>query len=300
MAAGHLARIVLIFLCVMVLIITAQSRVLLVQRFKSVRENTDLRINSHRRVRRGSVDSDMEQCAVLTAPWNEATGPVDSQEKLYRIRVHSMLEGSALRTVFPEQPLFRFIRRVYRCCQMGYHCGSVKGIQGRLHHGTDLEFILSQDVLSVAVIRAEMHLHLSNPQHLKVEPLILYLDKRKLPTRYHSRSRDGFEETKLDLLFFFQALQQTVGRVQGSPSLIHMRRVGGLTRPGATVEPQEMAQALQDTEDTAWGGGETASPLLEALELGFALHCWKSGKAVPCEANEVKLQHTPFITLSYR
>lgn len=140
MAAGRLTRIVLLCLGVTVLIMTAQSRALL-KRSKYVTENKNLRFYSHRRSRRGIVESDVEQCAVLTAPWDEATGPVNSQEQLLRIRVHSMSEGSALRTIFPEQPLFRFIRRVYRCCQMGYHCGSVKGIQGRLHHGRSNSFV---------------------------------------------------------------------------------------------------------------------------------------------------------------
>lgn len=135
MAAGRLARIVSLLLCVMVLLMTAQSRALRGQRSKSVIDNRGSRINTHRRSRRGSAESDLEQCTMLTAPWNEATGPVNIQEQLYRIRILSMSEDSALRTIFPEQPLFRFIRRVYRCCQMGYHCGSVKGIQGQLYHG---------------------------------------------------------------------------------------------------------------------------------------------------------------------
>lgn len=138
MAAGRLARIVLFCLSVAVVLLTAQSRALLGKRSKYITENRDSRINSPRRSRRGIVESDVEQCAVFTAPWIEATGPVNSQEQLYRIRVHSMSEGSTLRTIFPEQSLFRFIRRVYRCCQMGYHCGSVKGIQGRLHHGSSI------------------------------------------------------------------------------------------------------------------------------------------------------------------
>ncbi|KAL2092288.1 hypothetical protein ACEWY4_012086 [Coilia grayii] len=300
MATGLPARIVLLHLYVLVLLTTVQSRALRGVQTKSVSENGDLRITAHRRSRRGSADFDLEQCAALSIPWNEATGPVNTQEQFYRIRVHPMSEESAPRTIFPEQPLFRFIKRIYQCCQMGYHCGSVKGIQGRLKHGTGLEFILSQDVLSVSVIRAEMHLHLSNPQHLQVEPLILYLDKRSLPTRYNSWSSDGSVEMKLDLLFFFQALQQAVGGPQGGPRLINMRQVGGLTRPGATSEPWARAQALQEAEGTEWGGGENGSPLHEVIELGFTLRCRRGEEAVPCRASGVRLQHTPFITLSYR
>lgn len=48
---------------------------------------------------------------------------------------------------------------------------------------TDMEFLLSQDVLSVTVMRAEIHLRVLNPQHLNIEPVLSYMAKRKLPTR---------------------------------------------------------------------------------------------------------------------
>lgn len=133
MATGPFARIVLLLLYVMVLSTTVQSRAFLSAPMESVSENSNLRISAHKRPRRESVGLDTEQCALLTNPWIETTGPVNSQEPFYRIRVHPRSEENAPRTMFPEQSLFRFIKRIYQCCQMGYHCGSVKGIQGRLH-----------------------------------------------------------------------------------------------------------------------------------------------------------------------
>lgn len=48
---------------------------------------------------------------------------------------------------------------------------------------TDVEFLLTGDVLSLTVMRAELHLQLSNPQHLDIHPVLSALAKRDLPTR---------------------------------------------------------------------------------------------------------------------
>lgn len=48
---------------------------------------------------------------------------------------------------------------------------------------TDVEFLLTRDVWSLTVMRAELHLLLSNPQHLDIHPVLSALAKRDLPTR---------------------------------------------------------------------------------------------------------------------
>lgn len=73
------------------------------------------------------------QCEQLTAPWSDsqATSLSGDWSHLYRLKVLPMSKDLPQRLVFPEQQLFGFIRRVYRCCQMGHRCRGVKGLQGR-------------------------------------------------------------------------------------------------------------------------------------------------------------------------
>uniref|UniRef100_A0AAY4CXX5 Uncharacterized protein n=1 Tax=Denticeps clupeoides TaxID=299321 RepID=A0AAY4CXX5_9TELE len=247
---------------------------------------------AQRRPRRGGPEGrGSGHCAPLAAPWAESVGPAGDRGLSYRVRVLPGFGESRRRAVFIEQPLFRFVRRVYRCCQAGHRCGGVKGIQGRM--SGDMEFVLSDDVLAKAVTRAEIHLQLSNPLQLNVLPLLSYLE---LPTRYHLWPGDKVLQLKVDLLFLFQALQQVAGGARGGPSLIDIRRVGGLTRPGAT-KPQEWDLSLQNT---IWGEGDDRATLSPALELGLVLQCSSAGRPTPCESNGLKLMHTPFIALSYR
>ncbi|XP_030622947.1 uncharacterized protein LOC115806401 [Chanos chanos] len=259
-------------------------------------EDTTERTNQQRRFRRENPSTNSHHCALLSSPWLESNVPSKDRGLIYRLKVLPMSDGPR-RAVFPEQPLFRFVRRVYRCCQTGNRCENVKGIQGRLS-GSHIDFLLSEDVLSVTVVRAEIHLHISNPQQLNIQPLVPFLEKRKLPTRYSVGVKDTELEMRVDLLFLFRALQQATGGARGRPSLIDMRRAGGLSRPGAP-EPREWVRALQET--TPAEPGEVLGPLRSAVELGLALHCsGADATAVHCQSHGVQLLHTPFIALSYR
>lgn len=73
------------------------------------------------------------QCSQLTAPWtgSQPASAAADWSCVYRLKVAPMSEDGPQRPVFPQQPLFRFIRRVYRCCRLGHRCGGVKGLQGR-------------------------------------------------------------------------------------------------------------------------------------------------------------------------
>nr|XP_023696524.1 uncharacterized protein LOC111858736 [Paramormyrops kingsleyae] len=246
------------------------------------------------RWRRESIEMQREHCALLAAPWKETRGGGDRGHQ-YRLRILSLPEGGPRRAVFPEQTLFGFVRRVYRCCQMGFLCRSIKGIQGQLSADSEVEFLLSPDVLSATVTRAEVHLHISNPLHLRVEP---WLATHKRPTRYRVWAGHGKLELMLDLLFLFQGLQEAIGGTRGGSSLVDFRRVGGLARQsGAGLRVGQVGSSPQETDTGLWEG-----PLPWALELGLVLHCTREGggEAVPCENNGVHLLYTPFFAISYQ
>ncbi|KAF7694817.1 uncharacterized protein si:ch211-170d8.2 [Silurus meridionalis] len=239
---------------------------------------------------RMSESPEAGQCGQLTAPWTdtEVTSLSGDWSLMYRLKVLPMSKDGPHRLVFPEQPLFRFVRRVYRCCQMGHHCGGVKGLQGRQAAGSTVEFVLSEDVWSAPILRAEVHLHISNPHQLKVQPLLPWLEKRHLPTRYSVWWKDGMLEVKVDLLFLFQALQALRGK-RGGSSIMEIRHVAGL-------------HTLRAREAETQGGDWGLERLLQVpVDLGLALHCTTVdlNTSVACESYGVRLLHTPFITLSY-
>ncbi|XP_076859459.1 uncharacterized protein LOC143512720 [Brachyhypopomus gauderio] len=242
-----------------------------------------------------------QYCSLLSAPWTEINFPFATWSHLYRLKISPMSRDVPRRPVFPEQPLFRYVRRVYRCCQKGYRCGSVKGLQGRDVGGSNIEFLLSEDVLSATITRAEIHLHISNPENLNVHPLLPSLEKRHLPTRFQSWTWDRVLEVRVDLLFAFQTLQRVFSSRSTERQLLDIRRVGGLSR---ALEPQDITPALLKPATAAWGEGNEEwgeRPLQAALEMGLALHCSTTHtNTQPCESYGVRLLHTPFITVSYR
>uniref|UniRef100_UPI0037E92EF0 uncharacterized protein n=1 Tax=Semicossyphus pulcher TaxID=241346 RepID=UPI0037E92EF0 len=216
---------------------------------------------------------------------------------MLQLRVRPFSPGASQGLVFPGKHLFSFVRRVYRCCQEGLNCRSVKGIQGRLRGDTHVEFLLSRDISSLTVTRAELHLQLSNPQHLEIHPVLSYMAKRDLPTKYSLWSRGDTVELKVDLLFLFQSLQEAAGGTRGGPSLVNMRRVVFSSRVNRSGE-KPAPGALQDTDGDVWGDG--AASTLPPLELGLVLGCSQAGSGVSCRSGGVHLSHTPFIALYYR
>ncbi|XP_063753557.1 LOW QUALITY PROTEIN: uncharacterized protein si:ch211-170d8.2 [Eleginops maclovinus] len=199
--------------------------------------------------------------------------------------------------VFPGKSLFSFVRSVYHCCQEGRDCRSVKGIQGRLRGGTDVEFLFTREILSLSVIRAELHLQLSNPQHLDIHPVLLSLAKLGLPTRYSVWSRGNTVDLRVDLLFLFQSLQEAAGGAGGVPSLVNMRQVVFASMGYAPGE-KPTSGAQQDTASDVWGEG--AGSTRPALERGLVLGCSQAGSGVSCRTGGVHLSHTPFMALYYR
>ncbi|TRZ03246.1 hypothetical protein DNTS_012965, partial [Danionella cerebrum] len=164
---------------------------------------------------------------------------------------------------------------------------------------SNIEFRLSEDVLSAPLERAEVHFHFSNPQHLNIQPVLPSLEKRGFPTRYSVGIKDGIVELRVDLLTLFQALQMLIGGTSRGPSIIEMHRVRGLTRPGVVV-PKHTPPTVQDTVPVEWGD-EKEAPLQPTLELGLGLYCSLEDTVVhPCENYGVRLEHAPFIALTYR
>ncbi|CAJ1068123.1 uncharacterized protein si:ch211-170d8.2 [Xyrichtys novacula] len=267
---------------------------------KSAEESsgTTLRTDASRRWRRGAHRH--EQCAELAAPWLENTHqtPEDNPTVL-QLRLRPFSPGASRGLVFPGKHLFGFVRRIYRCCQEGPSCRSVKGIQGRLRGDTDVEFLLTRDNLSLAVTRAELHLQLSNPQHLEIHPVISSLAKQGLPTRYSLWSWGDTVELRVDLLLLFQSLQEAAGSARRTPSLANMRRA--VFSPGEDPSGEKAATlgALKDSDGDVWGDG-VANTLPPLLELGLVLSCSQAGSAASCRAGGVHLSHTPFIALYFR
>ncbi|XP_077457406.1 uncharacterized protein LOC144074717 [Stigmatopora argus] len=224
---------------------------------------------------RGAAEARRERCAELTASWQENSygNPRDNSTAV-RLVVRPLGAGISRGLVFPERPLFTFVRRVYRCCQDGLDCRSVKGLQGRFGRGSDVELLLTKEIFSLSIRRAELHLQLTNPQQIDVRPSLLSMAKSNLPTRFISKSHGTILELRVDLLFLFRGLQEVAGGPGGGHHLYAL----------------SSARGKSDLRDEAWG----------ELELALALGCSRAGVAVRCESSGVGLVHTPFVALYYR
>uniref|UniRef100_A0A3Q2XXB0 Uncharacterized LOC109510906 n=1 Tax=Hippocampus comes TaxID=109280 RepID=A0A3Q2XXB0_HIPCM len=220
------------------------------------------------RWRRGAAEAHRERCAELTAAWQESSNRNSRDNStVVRLSVKPLsASGPSGGLVFPEKPLFSFVRRVYRCCQDGLDCRSVKGLQGRLRRG------------KTVLRKAELHLQFANPQQVDIHPALLSLDKLSSLEGSHSNT----VELRVDLLFLFQRLQEAAGGLGRGRHLVNMRKV--------MLSPSHKKLAsvdLQDNGGDVWG------------ELGLALGCSRDGAGVLCESSGVGLLHAPFITLYY-
>lgn len=233
-----------------------------------------LRMDVLKRWRRGIADAHRERCAELITPWIENTQAPRGDATLLQLHVRPFSPRVSHGLLFPGKSLFSFVRRLYHCCQQKVHCRSVKGIQGRLRGEADVEFLLLREIASLTVTRAELHLQLANPQHVDIRPVLPFLEKRNLPTRYSSWMRGDVMEIRVDLQFLIKSLQEAAGGATSSgPSLVNMRRV---------------EKPLKDS-DVAGDGTATG------IELGLVLDCSPS-----CKSSSVHLSHAPFIALYYK
>uniref|UniRef100_A0A3P8VXF9 Uncharacterized protein n=1 Tax=Cynoglossus semilaevis TaxID=244447 RepID=A0A3P8VXF9_CYNSE len=232
--------------------------------------------SERRRWRRDSTeDTRRDRCAELGAAWMENARHAEEEEDTAMVlRLRGRLFSPADAS------------RVYQCCQGGGVCSSVKGIQGHV------EFLLSGDVLSLAVTRAELHLQIFNPLHLDVRPVLPSRAEDGLPTRYSLWSEGTRAELRVDLLFLLRGLQGAAGGTGagGGHSVVNMRRMAFIQKPASL--------ALQEARGQTRGGGVLTK--LPDLELGLVLSCSRGGAAVSCGSGSVQLSHTPFVALYYR
>ncbi|XP_008274963.1 uncharacterized protein LOC103353653 [Stegastes partitus] len=255
-----------------------------------------LRTDTSRRSR--AAETHRERCADFATHWQENTqqAPGDNGT-LFQLHVRPFSPGSSRGLIFPGKFLFSFVRRLYRCCQEGMKCRSVKGIQGRLRAGRDMEFILTREILSLTIRKAELHLQLSNPQHLDIRPLLPSMVKHNLPTRFNVVSRGDLVELKVDLLFLFQTLQEVAGGARQGASLVNIRRGSFFSSGDPTGEkPSSAAPKHSDNDEQEDGVANT----LPALDLGLILSCSQAGSEVSCGAGGVHLFHMPFVALYHR
>uniref|UniRef100_A0A3B5Q4P7 Uncharacterized protein n=1 Tax=Xiphophorus maculatus TaxID=8083 RepID=A0A3B5Q4P7_XIPMA len=211
-----------------------------------------LRTAGVRRWRRGvAAEAHGERCAEPGAAWLENERPAPERgSAVLQLRVRPFSPGPSRGLVFPGKSLFGFIRRVYRCCQEGVGCRSVKGIQSRLRGG--VEFVLTREILAATASRAELHLQLSNPRQKKTLPE--QTDPGcdvSLHCRYSVVSRGDAVELRVDLLFLFRLLQEAAG--DGGRGLVNdvilARDVGlvlGCSRAGSGVPCESGGVRLSD------------------------------------------------------
>ncbi|MED6271137.1 hypothetical protein CHARACLAT_017219 [Characodon lateralis] len=255
-----------------------------------------LRTDGVRRWRHGvDAAAHRKNCTELPAPWleNKQQAPEDGTTVL-QLSVRPFFPGASPDLFFPGKSLFNFIRRVYRCCKERLGCSSIKGIQGRLRGDASVEFVLTRGILSMTIMRAELHLRLSNPRHLDINPTVPFMVKHNFPTRYRLVSRGDAVELEVDLLFLFQHLQEAAGAGGQGHSLVNMQ----LGRPFSNKDltgGKTSSEILQDTNGTAWNDNRFI-----ALEVGLVLGCSRAGSGVPCESGGVHLSHAPFMAVYYR
>ncbi|XP_029016892.1 uncharacterized protein si:ch211-170d8.2 [Betta splendens] len=238
-----------------------------------------------------------QRCAELAAPWAENTqrAPEENATTL-QVRLRPFSTRASRGLVFPGKLLFGLVRQVYHCCQERLTCRSVKGIPGRFRGDTDVEFLLTKEALSLSVTRVELHLQFTNPQHLDIRPVLPFMEKRNLPSRYSLWSRGGSAELRVDLLFLLQELQEAAGGVRRGPDLVNLRRLVFSSR-GTPLGEQAAAFARQDTDGDSWGEGFDAWP---STDLGLVVGCSQAGSGVSCRTGGVHLSHIPFLALYYR
>ncbi|XP_069562758.1 uncharacterized protein [Brachyistius frenatus] len=255
------------------------------------------RVNLSRRWRRAMAGTHRERCAQIAAPWLENTQAPGDNATLVKLCIQPFSSAPSQDLVFPGKYLCSFIRRAYRCCHEGAKCRNVRGIQGRLTENADVELVLTTEILSLIIVRADLHLQLSNPHHLDIRPVLPNMAKDNLPTRYSLGSLDDTVDLRVDLLFLLKRLQKMTDGARPSTSLVNIWRVAFLSNGGPPGEKPSLG-ALQDTNGDMWR--DEVANMVPVLDLGLVLDCSKDGLEVSCGSGGVNLLHPPFMAVYYR
>ncbi|XP_069476502.1 uncharacterized protein [Ambystoma mexicanum] len=153
------------------------------------------------------------QCLHMSQPWSSGQHRLAELEDSapFRLRAHTAASGPP-RPTFPHQHLFHYIKNIYRCCKLGFACRKIKGLQGRVVlEGPlkNLDFYVDPQTLELSVQRAELHLEVSNPDHVAVVPVL------KIPgfssSSHTKMTRDDVTDVTLDVMFLFDMLRADRG-----------------------------------------------------------------------------------------
>ncbi|GCB59847.1 uncharacterized protein [Scyliorhinus torazame] len=131
---------------------------------------------------------------------------------LYRVTVTTASTEPPWK-VFPLWHLMVFMRRFYMCCKLGYPCKRIKGYQGRLigHNERKMEFFLRPEYLNLDVLRAQLHVHIANPDRVVLEAEIrakrqgITVSKTTRNATWH---KHGESELAFDTLFLFKMMKE--------------------------------------------------------------------------------------------
>ncbi|XP_029427126.1 uncharacterized protein LOC115073103 [Rhinatrema bivittatum] len=153
------------------------------------------------------------QCIHMSQPWVWGHLGLLGQQmsSSFKLRLHTAPSGPT-RPAFPQQHLFQYIRTIYSCCKLGFACRKVKGLQGKIEvddEGTNLEFYIDSDILGLSILRAELHLEISNPDHITVTPVLSTSATRS--TSHLKLARADVSDLTLDATFLFHLLQEAGG-----------------------------------------------------------------------------------------
>ncbi|MEE6504535.1 hypothetical protein FKM82_005228 [Ascaphus truei] len=148
------------------------------------------------------------QCIHMSQPWTHGQDAVRNQDPS-SVFLFSVFTGS-LKPIFPQQNLFQYISRIYRCCKLGFTCRKIKGLQGTIEVGDrrkEMEFYVDLDITNLSILRAELHLEVSNSDGLTVIPVLRA--KGTPHSRYLQLIRNRVSDLTLDVMFLFKMLKET-------------------------------------------------------------------------------------------
>ncbi|KAG8455743.1 hypothetical protein GDO86_001800 [Hymenochirus boettgeri] len=177
------------------------------QNFNERLDNFLEMIGGRRTNRQDLLKYHRSQCSFLSQQWAWHQDIVYQPDPsaIFMLRVFT----GPLRPMFPEQNLFRYISRVYKCCKLGFTCKRIKGLQGTLAFGDgkkEVEFYFDPDIFSLSILRAELHLQVSLSDQLVVIPVLMA--KGRTYSSFTQLKREHFTDLALDVMFLLKMMKE--------------------------------------------------------------------------------------------